>query len=169
MTSIALYTLTGNYLALMDTLADGDFDAQTIADTIEASGIVDDIAAKATGLEMVARSMEAHGPAIKAEIDRLSALMQRRQKAATALRAYLLSNMQAAQITKLESPLFSIKVQNNPPAVDIFEPALLPAKFMKQAEPPPPAADKTAIKAALKAGEDVPGARLTTGQRLAIS
>lgn len=37
----ALYVLTNQYLALAEQLADGDFDATTIADTIEASGITD--------------------------------------------------------------------------------------------------------------------------------
>lgn len=53
-------------------------------------------------------------------------------------------------------------------AVDVFEPALLPAQFMRQPEPPLPAPDKTAIKDALKAGQDVPGARLATTNRLEI-
>jgi hypothetical protein len=48
----------------------------------------------------------------------------------------------------------------------VFDAAQVPAEFMKQPEPPPAAPDKTAIKAALKAGTDVPGARLVRGQRL---
>ena len=34
----ALYVIANQYLALAEKLADGDFDAATIADTIEASG-----------------------------------------------------------------------------------------------------------------------------------
>ena len=169
MNSVALYTLTGQYLQLAEQLADLDLDATTVQDTIEASGIVDDIAQKATGIEMIARSMEMHTPAIDAEIDRLCALKKQRTRKAQGLRDYLKSNMQAAGITKLESPLFKIALQNNPPAVEIYEPGLIPAEFMKTPETPPPAPDKTAIKAALKAGKEVQGARLTAGQRLVVS
>jgi len=169
MTSAALYTLTGEYLALMNTLADGDFDAQTIADTIEGSGLTEAIAEKACGVEMVARTIEMHVPAIDAEIERLTKLKKQRQTAASALREYLKRNMIAAGITKLESPLFKIKLQDNPPAVDIFDASLVPSEFMTQPAPPPPAPDKTAIKGAIKAGIEVPGARLTVAQRLVVS
>lgn len=169
MTSIALYTLAGQYQQLLERLSSMDLDATTVADTIEASGLTDEIAQKATGIEMVARTMEMHTPAIDAEIARLTALKKQREKAAAGLRAYLLNNMQSAGIEKIESPLFKIKLQNNPPAVEVFEPGLVPAEFMKTPEAPPAAPDKTAIKGALKAGIDVPGCRLTTGQRLVVA
>ena len=51
----ALYALTDQYRTLMESLDRMDMEAQTIADTIEASGIVDDIQTKAQGIEMVAR------------------------------------------------------------------------------------------------------------------
>lgn len=169
MTSVALYTLTGQYQQLLDQLADLDLDAATVADTIEASGLTDEITEKATGIEMVARSLEVPSAAVRAEIARLTALLQSREKKAAALRQYLLTNMQAANITKLESPLFKIRLQNNPPAVEIYEPGLIPAEFMTQPKPPEPAPDKTAIKAALKAGIEVQGAKLTQGQRLVVA
>jgi len=169
MTSIALYEMAGAYRQLLDTLSEGDFDAQTIADTVEASGIVDDIAQKAAGIEMVARTMEMHTPALDAEIERLTALKKRRQAAAKGLRDYLRANMQAVGITKLESPLFVIKLQNNPPSVDVYEPGLIPVEFMTQPKPPEPAPNKTAIAAAIKGGAEVPGARLTQSQRLVVS
>lgn len=168
MTLPALYTLTGQYLALAHQLADMDLDATTVADTIEASGLTDDIAQKATGIEMIARSLEMHTPAIDAEIARLSALKATRTRKAQGLRDYLKINMIAAGIQNLDSPLFCISLRINPPAVDIFEPGLIPAEFMKTPTPPPPAPDKTAIKAAIKAGIEVPGAKLTQGQRLDV-
>jgi hypothetical protein len=169
MTGVALYEMAGQYRQLLDKLSDGDFDLTTISDTIEASGIVDEIAQKATGIEMIARTMEMHTPALDAEIERLTALKKRRQNAAKALRDYLRTNMQAMQITKLESPLFVIKLQMNPPAVDVFEPGLVPMVLMTTAPPPAPTPDKKEIAALLKKGIDVPGCRLTQSQRLVIS
>lgn len=169
MSELKLYEMASQYRQLMDKLSEGDFDLQTIADTVEGSGIVDDIAQKAAGLEIVARTMEMHNPAIDAEIERLTALKKRRQNAAKGLRDYLRSNMVAMGIQKLESPLFVIKLQANPPSVDVYEPGLVPLEFMRQKAPPPPEIDKTAIKDAIKAGREVPGAKLAQSQRLVIA
>jgi len=167
----ALYAITNDYLALAEKLADGDFDAQTIADTIEASGITDDLATKAQGIEHVARGAEAHNLAIDAEIARLQALKAHRVKVAAGLRQYLLDNMQRAGIVCIECPLFQISIKKNPPSVDVFDTINLPAEFMVVPEPKPlvAAPDKKAIAAALKAGTDVTGARLVQGVRLSIA
>lgn len=169
MTLPALYTLAAQYRALAEQLAEADLDAQTIADTIEASGLTDDIATKAQNLEIVARSAEAHFDVIDAEIKRLTALKKQRASVAQGLRDYLLANMVGMGITKIDCPLFTVKVQNNPASVDVYQPELVPAEFMRQPEPPPPAPDKKAIAAALKAGRDVPGAVLKQSQRVVIA
>jgi hypothetical protein len=169
MTGVALYALADQYKQLAERLASMDIDAQTVADTIEASGLTDDIAEKACGIEMVARTMEMHTPAIDAEIERLTALKKQRQKAAAGLRDYLKTHMIATGIQKIEAPLFKIKLQNNPPSVDLYEPDLIPLEYMFQPDTPPPAPDRTAIKAAIKAGKEVPGARMTQGQRLVVA
>lgn len=166
----ALYVLTNQYLELAEKLADGDFDAQTIADTIEASGISDELAVKAQGIEFVARGAEAHHAAIDAEIARLTALKAHRQKVADGLRAYLKDNMERAGIEKIECPLFKLSIKKNPPSVEVIDPLSLPAEFWRTPEPKPPVAapDKAAIKAALQDGKNVPGARLNQGTRLEV-
>jgi len=166
--STSLFNLTNQYLQLADTLAAGDFDADTVADTIEASGITDEISVKAQGLEYVARSAEAHIPAIDAEIGRLQALKVHRVKVAAGLRSYLMDSMIRMQIEKIDCPMFSISIRSNPPSVDVFDPLQLPISYMVSPLPPPDRPDKTLIKEALKAGKDVPGARLVQGQRLTI-
>jgi hypothetical protein len=52
--------------------------------------------------------------------------------------------------------------------VEVYEPGLIPASFLRQPEPPPPSPDKKALAEALKRGEDIPGVRLTHGTRLDI-
>lgn len=167
----ALYVLTNQYLELAQQLADGDFDATTIADSIEASGITDEIAVKAQGLEYVARGAEAHNLAIDAEIARLKALKEQRCKVAAGLRSYLLDNMQRAEIERIDCPMFSITIRKNPPSVDIYDPLSLPAQYMVTPEPKPPVAapDKAAIKKAIQAGAEIPGAKLLQGVRLNIA
>lgn len=166
----SLFQLTADYRALLATLADGDFDSQTIADTIEASGIVDDLQSKAQGYEHVARSLEADTPAMLAEIARLQARIASREKSAQGLREYLLTSMRGAGLDKIESALFTFSVRKNPPAAEITDADALPLSYWRTPEPKPPVAapDKAAIKAALQAGTEVPGARLVQGLKLVI-
>ena len=169
-TMTALYVLTSHYLALAEKLADGDFDIATIADTIEASGISDEIAVKAQGCEFIARGALSHNAAIDVEIARLQALKARREKVAQGMRDYVKTCMEHASIEKIDCPLFSISIRKNPPVVDITDLLSLPKKYWFTPEPKPPVEvpDKNAIKNAIKAGDDVPGARLTQTTRLDI-
>ena len=166
----ALYELTSQYRQLAERLAGFDMDAQTIADTIEATGLVDDLQTKAQDVLMVAQGAEMHNAAIDAEIVRLQALKAHRSKVAQGLRDYLLTNMQAAGIEKIECPLFKISIRKNPPAVEILDLTEIPAALMVTPEPKPVVAapDKAAIKKLLLAGLPVPGAQLTQGVRLVI-
>jgi hypothetical protein len=166
----ALFQISDQYMALASNLAAGDFDIQTIEDTIEASGLVDNFTDKAQALEFVARGALAHNPAIDAEIARLMALKAKREAVAAGVRKYLLDNMQRTGISKITCPLFNISIQNNPSAVEVFDPLSLPAAYMRTPEPKPlvPAPDKAAIKAALQAGLGVPGCKLTQSVRLVV-
>lgn len=163
----ALYHLAGQYKQLAEQLATMDLDAQTVADTIEASGLVDDIQTKAQGVLMVAKSAEQYLPAIDAEIERLQALKARHAKVAAGLREYLKTHMLGAGIQRIDCPLYQITLRNNPPAVDVFDAEQIPAGYWHTPEPKP-AISKTQIAAALKAGTDVPGARLVVNTRLEI-
>lgn len=162
----ALYLLADQYRADCAKLADLDLDDQTLADTLEGMG--GELEVKATNVAMFVRNLEATAAAIKEAEAAMSARRKAIENRADGVRRYLLAAMQHAGIEKIECPHFKLAVRTNPPAVDVFEPALLPAQFMRQPEPPLPAPDKTAIKDALKAGQDVPGARLATTNRLEI-
>jgi hypothetical protein len=162
----ALYVLVGEYRAAADRLAEMDLDAQTVADTLES--ISGDLEQKAVAVAMVARNFDASAAAIKDAEAQMAARRKAIENRAAGLRAYLLNCMQATGIKRIECPHFALALRDNPPAVEVFDAAQIPAEFMRQPEPPPPTADKAAIKEALKAGREVPGARLTQGQRIDI-
>ena len=166
--NIALYTLGTQYLALLDTLSGSDFDAQTIADTIESTGIEDDIQHKIEGYEMVARNLEAYVPSIDHEIARLQALKAHRKGVAEQLRGRVLRFMLDTGIERVTAPRFTISIRANPEKVVIFNEAQLPAEYWREPPVPDSMPDKTLIKAALKAGQDVPGAKLERTQRLDV-
>lgn len=170
MTTTPLFVLTGQYQQLAHRLADGDFDLSTIEDTIEASGIVDDINAKAQGVVLVARSAVQFIPAIDAEIERLQALKARSQKAYDGLMVYVKKCMESAEISEIKAPLFTISIVANPPAVDILNNVDIPEEYMSEQKPAPPRTpDKKKIGAALKAGVDLSWAALSRSTRLRVS
>lgn len=166
----SLYILAAEYRALLATLADGDFDPATIADTIEASNLPDDLADKLQNVEYAARNSEADIPAIDAEIERLQARKAGKLKTAQGLRDYALVCMRTADVQKIETPMFTFSQRKNPPAVVLEDEKLLPAAYWRTPEPKPPVAapDKAAIKAALQAGTEVPGAKLVQGIKLVV-
>ena len=162
----ALYEIAHQYREAAETLADLDLDEQTLADTLESmSG---DLEVKAQNVVMFTRNLEATAAAIKDAESQMAARRKALENRAAGLRRYVLESMQMAGVQKIECPWFKLSVLENPAAVDIFEPGLVPSEYMTQPAPPPPAPNKTAIKAAIAGGAEVPGARLTHGTRLDI-
>lgn len=163
-TSLKLYELSNQYLQLAQQLADMDLDAQTVQDTIEASGLTDDFTAKAQGIEMVCREMTKDLPAIESEIKRLTGLKKHRERVADGLHEYLRFHMTQTGITKIEAPLFSISLRTNPPSVEVFDEAQVPEEFMV----PKYTISKTLLKDAMAQGREIPGARMVQTTRVAV-
>lgn len=161
-----LYVLAQEYRTAADKLADLDLDEQTLTDTLE--GMSGDLEVKATNTAMLVRNLEATAANIKEAETQMAARRKAYENRAARVKDYLLANMMVAGIQKIECPMFKLAVRENPPAVEIYEPGLIPTGYMVTPEPPPPAPDKKAIAAALKAGEDIPGCKLTRGMRLEI-
>jgi len=162
-----LYEISAAYRADVEKLANLELDEQTLADTLEGMG--GELEVKAQNVVFFARNLEATAAAIKDAEAQMAARRKALERRADSLRRYVFASMQVAGVTKIECPYFRLSIQNNPPAVDVFEPDLVPLEYMVQPETPPMSADRKAIGAALKAGKDVPGCRLTQGQRLAVS
>lgn len=130
----ALYVLAHEYRDAAAMLADLDLDPQTAADTLES--LSGDLETKATNVAMFVRNLEATAAAIKEAEAAMAARRKATENRAEAVRRYLLNSMQAAGIAKIECPLFRLAVRDNPPVVDVFDAAQVPAEFMA---PPPPA------------------------------
>ncbi len=165
--STSLFSLTEQYRSLQ-ALAESETDIpdEVIADTLEALG--GELELKAQNIARFALNQDAMAEAIENAADAMKQRAQRLRKRTAHLRQYLLSNMQAAGLQRIEAPEVVLAIKNNPESVVIFAEDELPEQFMVQPEPPPKRPDKTAIKSAIKAGAVVPGARLERGQRLEI-
>jgi hypothetical protein len=157
----ALYEITGQFkeLAGLQETADEDL-AIAIRDTMQ--GIEAEFNDKALAVSHVILNLDADAAALDQEIDRLQErkrLLANRQRQ---IKEYLRENMEAAGITKISCPLFTITLAKGREVVAIDDEASLPDDLMRVKTEIAP--DKTAIAAKLKAGEEVPGARLERGQ-----
>ena len=165
-----LYDLTTEYRAAAAMLADLECDETTLADTLE--GLRFPVEQKARNVALVIGNIEAHAKAAAEASKALAAKAKAADDRAEWLRAYLLANMQASGISKIEPtadlPYFKIALQNNPASVLVHDAAAIPADYMRQPEPPPPAPDKKLILQALKDGYSVPGCELRQTQRVVI-
>lgn len=166
MTGLSLYTIAQEHRAMVERLMDTQDDADVIADTIEAESYPLEV--KAQNVAYAIKNLDATAAAIKAAEAEMAARRKAIENRVMHLREYVKTCMEIATVSKIECPHFALSIKANPPSVDIFEPSMIPAEFMRQPEPPPPAPDKAAIKEALKAGRDVPGALLAQGTRLEI-
>lgn len=161
----ALYQLAADFRAQAEKLADMDLDPQTLADTLES--ISGDVEVKAQNVAMFCRNLEATADAIKAHREAQKEREDAMRKRAEALKSYLARCMDACGIEKIEGPGIALSFRKSS-AVVINEPGLIPAQYMRQPDPPPPAPDKAAIAAAIKAGAEVPGAHVEQRRNLQI-
>lgn len=166
MTTLSLYQIAIEHRAMVARLMDTQDDQLVIADTIEAESYPLEV--KAQNVAYAVKNLEATAAAIKAAEAEMAARRKSIENRAMHLKEYAKTCMEIAGVQKIECPHFALSIRANPAAVDVFEPGLIPAEFMRQPEPPPPSPDKTAIKEAIKAGRDVPGAQLAQGTRLDI-
>jgi hypothetical protein len=148
---MTLYELTSDYLNLLEMAEDPDIDEQAFLDTLEGiSGALED---KADGYAKVMRMLDGDAVAIKAEEDRLSARRKTIENRIKRMKQSLQYVMEATGKTKFKTQLFSFGIRNNAESVviDTEDVTDIPAEFLKFKDPEP---NKTALKQALKDGDD---------------
>ena len=158
-----LYQLTGELLAIRNDLMDAGFDDTTIEDTLE--GCAEDFDKKAVGCALIARELEANAKMIR---DAAAELVERARKIearAENLEGYLQRNMKTAQRLRIENPLVTIALrEGRDKSVEVVDAESIPQQFMRVKTEP----NKTELKKALEAGQQVAGARLVIKDRLEI-
>ncbi len=160
------FELAAQYRQLAELLAERHDDEQLISDTLEScSGPLDE---QLENLAKMVRNIEAADGGVVQTIESLEARHAALQRAAERGRKIILDVMQLAQRERVTTALFSMAIKKNPPQVVIDREADLPPMYFTRHEPPPPTPNKKAIAAALKAGEQVPGAHSEQGVRIEI-
>jgi hypothetical protein len=113
----------------------------------------------------VIANYQSESDAIDAEIKRLKAMKESRDKKVTWLTESLKKAMLVSGIEKIDSPLFKISLRRSD-AVEVEIPEALPVDW--QVKKVTITADKVAIKKAIKEGYSITGARLVENFNLSI-
>ncbi|MCK9802130.1 siphovirus Gp157 family protein [Pseudomonas sp. MAFF 302030] len=157
----ALYTITEQFkeLAALAETADEDL-AVALRDTME--GIEGEFQEKGKAIAMVTLNLDGDLEAIQSQIDRLTERKRLISNRKESLKEYLRTNMDAAGITKITHPLFTITCGKGKPIVVIDDEKAIPDEFVNVKVTSAP--DKAAIAKALKDGQEVPGAHSEIGK-----
>jgi hypothetical protein len=166
MTALTLFEIAKEYRAITDVLMDSGADEQTLNDTLE--GEAWPLELKAQNYGFVIRNLEATAASIKEAEAQMAARRKALEKRAAYMLERLKTGMEIAGVNELSCPYFQIKIKKNPPAIDVWDEKQIPEQYWVQPEPPPKTIDKKAIKAAIDADIDVPGAKKVQGTRLEI-
>jgi hypothetical protein len=161
----ALYQLVAQYRELQQIDAE-EIPEDVLRDTLEA--LSGELEMKATNVAMFCQNLDTFAANCDEAAKRMKERATKIKRKADQVRGYLQTMMEAAQITKIEAPEFTLAIRKNPPSLVIVPDAKIPDEFMVKPPVPAPYPDKTAIKEAIKAGRKVDGCRLEQGQRLEI-
>ncbi|MDH0798603.1 MULTISPECIES: siphovirus Gp157 family protein [Pseudomonas] len=156
-----LYTIAEQFkeLAVLAETADEDL-AIALRDTME--GIEGEFQEKGKAIAMITLNIDGDLEAIQSQIDRLTERKRIINNRKESLKEYLRSNMDAAGITKITHPLFTITCGKGKPIVVIDDEKAIPDDFVNVKVTSAP--DKAAIAKALKDGQEVPGAHSEIGK-----
>jgi hypothetical protein len=157
----ALYEISKQYqeLAALAESADEDL-AVAVHDTMQA--IDGEFQDKGKALAMVTLNMDGDLEAIQSQIDRLTERKRIMTNRKESLKEYLRTNMEAANITKITHPLFTITLGKGKPIVVIDSENDIPDEYMNTKVTTTPM--KAEIARAIKEGVEVPGAHSEIGK-----
>lgn len=157
-----LYQLTqeAQYLAVL-------LETEELTPELEAELLInqEQLQSKGINYAKVIANYQSESDQIDAEIKRLKAMKESRDKKVTWLTESLKKSMLVSGIEKIDSPLFKISLRRSE-AVEVEIPEALPVDW--QVKKVTITADKVAIKKAIKEGYSITGARLVENFNLSI-
>jgi hypothetical protein len=169
MHALSLYTLSNEVERLLS--SDEAFDAETGELSPDLVAALDATKDKAANVCAYILNQDAQIVAIEqheAKIAAHKAVVVRKQER---LREYLAANMKRTGITEVAANDGTFKAKlyiDRDASVEIYDDKQIPAQFMTTPKPPEPKPSKSEISKAIKAGTEVPGARIVKRDRLEI-
>lgn len=161
---VALYQIEQEYLNIVQSIIDAGGEITEEQETA-LSISKEQLQNKGVCYGFIVKELEGNIDLIDLEIKRLNALKKPLVNSIDRLKNNLSQAMQMFEVTELKTPLLKINFRKSE-SVEIADIDLLDANFVKTTITK--AADKIAIKDAIKQGENVQGAVLVTNQNLQI-
>lgn len=157
----ALYDIGKQYQELMALAETADEDmAVAVRDTMQA--IEGEFEDKGKAIAMITLNIDGDLDAIQAQIDRLTERKRIINNRKESFKEYLRTNMEAAGISKISHPLFTITLSKGKPVVVIDSEKDLPDEFVRTKVESTP--NKAEIAKAIKRGVKVAGAHSEIGK-----
>ena len=151
-----LHEMSKDYIGFLES----DLEGEQLTDCLDS--IEDSFDEKANNIVKLVSSLSVNVDGIDKELKRLQAMKKSITGNQDRLKEYLRYNMEATGINKIKHSLFSITLGKPTATVEIVDIDFLPDNFVNTEVVVK--ADKRAILKALKDGEDIPGAILSTGK-----
>lgn len=156
-----LYKLADQFLQVTEMIENG---VEGLEDTLELLDL--SFEEKVENCVKAYRNLIAERDMCKAEAHRLTERARALDKQSETLKQYAETMMRRVGKEEVKSTLFKIKLQMNPPSVNITNDDLIPADYYVR---PVPTISKTLVMNALKSGIEVPGAEIKQEKSLRIS
>lgn len=165
---MTLYDIDSRIKAIIDGLYDSVDENGEVGevDFTELEQLQEDRKTKLENIALYIKNTEAEAKAIKAEEEKLAKRRKSLENKAERLRNLMITSMQASKEPMLETARCKAKLKDNE-QTEILDLDSIPEEYIKVKVDR--SADKTAIKKAIKAGEEVAGAQLSIHTTITIN
>ena len=159
-----LYEITSQYLVALEQL-EVDEETGEISGYEALESVQGNFEEKAENIALYIKDELAMESSIKAERMALAEREKSHKRKAESLKRYLVNSMSAVGKAKLETPKVKLSFRKSV-STEVDDLNLIPKDFIRTITEEKP--DLTAIKKAIQAGQEIPGARLEEKQNLQI-
>lgn len=163
-----LYEINNKIEEILDRLfAEADEETGEVAEDVlsELYDLQEERRNKLDNIGAYIKNLEADAESIKAEIDKLTDRMKAKTKKADRLREYVSEELLAHNELKVETGRVEYSFRPSK-QVEVFDESQIPKEYMKEKVTWSP--DKTSIKKAIEAGEEIAGCKVVEKQNLQI-
>lgn len=161
----SLYKMTMQYCDAWQQMENMDeLDELSISDTLESLEIP--IKEKIINTAYYIKDIESDIEELNRAISDLNERKNKLNNRAENLKNYIKNSMYHVHINEVKSPLFDVKLRNNPGKINIIDESIIPDEFFNVKELI--SIDKNKIKERIKLGEEIPGAELIITKSLVI-
>ena len=160
-----LYELKELYQNIWELVGDDESDLEALETAL--SQVEDNLEIKAENIAKLIKSIDADAEVIKIEEQRLAKRRKTLENKQKGMKLYLETQLKEMGVDKIQGTLMSVRLQKNPPSVNVLDENKIPEKYWKVVTTR--SMDKKLILDDLKAKVEVEGAVIKQEKSLRIS